>query len=66
MIYSGDSRSTYSPYDVCRSISQLHSLMEDKRNHYTMIRVTEIVLNNLTTEDYADLSNAGIILWRVK
>ena len=59
-------RRDYSPYEICRSTAQLHSLMEDKRNHYTMIRVTEIVLNNLTTEDYADLSNAGIILWRVK
>lgn len=59
-------RRDYSPYEICRSIAQLHSLMEDKHNHYTMIRVTEIVLNNLTTQDYADLSNAGIILWRVK
>lgn len=61
-----DYRSDYSPYDVCRSISQLHSLMEDKRNHFTVIRVTEIVLKNLTTQDYADLFNTGIILWRVK
>lgn len=66
MIYSGDSRSTYSPYDVCRSTAQLHSLMEDKRNHFTVIRVTEIVLKNLTTQDYEDLFNTGIILWRVK
>lgn len=65
MIHSGYRRD-YSPYEICRSTTQLHSLMEDKRNHYTMIRVTEIVLNNLTTQDYADLSNAGIILWRVK
>lgn len=65
MIHSGYRRD-YSPYEICRSIAQLHSLMEDKRNHYTMIRVTEIVLNNLTTEDYADVSNAEIILWRVK
>lgn len=65
MIHSGYRRD-YSPYEICRTTAQLHSLMKDKRNHYTMIRVTEIVLNNLTTQDYADLSNAGIILWRVK
>ena len=65
MIHSGYRRD-YSPYEICRSIAQLHSLMEDKRNHFTVIRVTEIVLKNLTTQDYADLSNAGIILWRVK
>lgn len=66
MIYAGDSRSTYSPYDVCRSTAQLHSLMEDKHNHFTVVRVTEIVLKNLTTQDYEDLFNTGIILWRVK
>lgn len=61
-----DYRRDYSPYEICRSIAQLHSLMEDKRNHFSVIRVTANVLRNLTTQDYADLSNAGIILWRVK
>lgn len=65
MIHSGYRRD-YSPYEICRSTAQLHSLMEDKRNHFSVIRVTANVLRNLTTQDYADLSNAGIILWRVK
>ncbi len=65
MIHSGYRRD-YSPYEICRSTAQLHSLMEDKRNHFSVIRVTANVLRNLTTQDYANLSNAGIILWRVK
>ena len=59
-------RRDYSPYDICRTIAQLHSLLKDERNHFSVIRVTANVLRNLTTQDYADLSNAGIILWRVK
>ena len=59
-------RRDYSPYDICRTTAQLHSLLKDERNHFSVIRVTANVLRNLTTQDYADLSNAGIILWRVK
>ena len=59
-------RRDYSPYDICRTTAQLHSLIKDERNHFSVIRVTANVLRNLTTQDYADLSNAGIILWRVK
>lgn len=65
MIYSGY-KSDYSPYEICRTTAQLHSLLKDERNHFSVIRVTANVLRNLTTQDYADLSNAGIILWRVK
>ena len=65
MIHSGYRRD-YSPYEICRSTTQLHSLLKDERNHFSVIRVTANVLRNLTTQDYADLSNAGIILWRVK
>ena len=61
-----DYRRDYSPYEICRTTAQLHSLVKDKRNHFSVIRVTANVLRNLTTQDYADLSNAGIILWRVK
>ena len=61
-----DYRRDYSPYEICRTTAQLHSLIKDKRNHFSVIRVTANVLRNLTTQDYADLSNAGIILWRVK
>lgn len=61
-----DYRRDYSPYDICRTTAQLHSLLKDERNHFSVIRVTANVLRNLTTQDYADLSNAGIILWRVK
>ena len=53
-------------FTVCKSTAQLHSLLKDERNHFSVIRVTANVLRNLTTQDYADLSNAGIILWRVK
>lgn len=59
-------RRDYSPYEICRTTAQLHSLLKDERNHFSVIRVTANVLRNLTTQDYADLSNAGIILWRVK
>ena len=59
-------RRDYSPYDICRTTAQLHSLLKDECNHFSVIRVTANVLRNLTTQDYADLSNAGIILWRVK
>ena len=65
MIHSGYRRD-YSPYEICRTTAQLHSLLNDERNHFSVIRVTANVLRNLTTQDYADLSNAGIILWRVK
>ena len=65
MIHSGYRRD-YSPYEICRTTAQLHSLLKDERNHFSVIRVTANVLRNLTTQDYADLSNAGIILWRVK
>lgn len=61
-----DYRRDYSPYEICRTTAQLHSLLKDERNHFSVIRVTANVLRNLTTQDYADLSNAGIILWRVK
>lgn len=50
---------------ICKTTSELHSLIMDKRYHFTVIRVTQIVLNNLTSRDYADMLNAGIILWRV-
>lgn len=65
MIHSGYRRD-YSPYEICRTTAQLHSLLKDEHNHFSVIRVTANVLRNLTTQDYADLSNAGIILWRVK
>ena len=52
-------------FTVCKSTAQLHSLLMDERNHFSVIRVTNNVLRNLTTKDYDDMLNACVILWRV-
>lgn len=52
-------------FTVCKSTAQLHSLLMDERNHFSVIRVTENVLRNLTTKDYDAMLNACVILWRV-
>lgn len=49
---------------IVKTPLELRDLLSDKRNHFTMIRVTQFVLDNMTAADYDLASKCDVILYR--
>lgn len=47
------------------SVNQLRTLLDNKNNHYTMIRVTGYVIAHLLPEDFDKIGACGVVLYRV-
>lgn len=51
---------------IAKTPMELRMLLSDKKNHYTMISVTQHVLDNLTSDDYDEMLECGVILWLMR
>ena len=50
---------------IISSIIEFRNAINDKRNWFTVLKVTAFVVNRLTTEDYDAMHKHGMIIWKV-